>query len=72
MAIPSHTNDHRMCDSGTIDSFITSENGAARTCSGANLARTMKPGEHVPRIPIVSQVPAGSSSVSEARLRTST
>ena len=52
-----------MCESGTSDSFMTVENGAARTCSGANLARTTNPGEQVPRIPIVSQVPAGSSSV---------
>ena len=45
----------------------TVENGAARTCSAGNVARTTKPGEHVPRIPIVSQVPVCSSSVWSAR-----
>ena len=63
---PSHTNDHRMWETGTSDSFITVENGAARICSAAKPARTTKPGEHVPRMPMVSHVPAGSSSVSAA------
>ncbi len=50
-----------MCDSGTIDWFMTSENGTCSTCSGPNFPRTTNPGEQVPRIPSVSQAPAGSS-----------
>ena len=45
-----------MCETGTIVSAATVENGAARTCSGGELARTTKPGEHVPRMP--ERVPA--------------
>ena len=40
VAIPSHRCDQRMCETGTIDSAATRENGVLSTCSAGNRART--------------------------------
>ena len=50
-----------MCEIGTIDSAATLAKGVPSTCSAGNWARTIDPGEHVPRMPSTSQVPVGSS-----------
>ena len=61
-----------MWETGTIVSVAIAENGAGSTCSGPTSALTVKPGEHVPRMPSGSQVPEGSKVVASARCRTAT
>src|SRR6185503_20421043 len=61
LAIPSHTLDQRTCDTGTMVWLAISAKGAGSTCSSGPCAKTLNEGLHVPRIPIVSQLPVFST-----------